>query len=179
MNRSFLAVAGALGGLLGVLGLNSAATRNAASGGSAVVPTSPSQTASASTAQPGAVTTTSIGSARGSSGTSAGGASTGGASAGGGSSATEVVTGTRESFSYGEMSIQVTLTAGKMTALRVVGMTELDAFSTQIADTAIPTLEREVLAAQSTKVHGVSGATYTTEAYLQSVQSVLDKTHAG
>ena len=175
MNRSFLAVAGALGGLLGVLGLNSAATRNAAGGGSAVVPTSPSQTASASTAQPGAVTTTSIGSVGGSSG----GTSSGGTSAGGGSSATEVVTGTRESFSYGEMSIQVTLTSGKVTALRVVGMTELDAFSTQIADTAIPTLEREVLAAQSTKVHGVSGATYTTEAYLQSVQSVLDKTHAG
>ncbi len=175
MNRSFLAVAGAVGGLLGVLGLNSAATKNAASGGSIAVPTSPRPTASASTGSPGAVTGTSIGSG----GASSGGTSGGGSSALSGSAGTEVVTGTRESFSYGQMSIQVTLTSGKVTALRVVGMTELDAFSTQIADTAIPTLEREVLAAQSTKVHGVSGATYTTEAYLQSVQSVLDKTHAG
>ena len=39
---------------------------------------------------------------------------------------------------------------------------------------AIPELHDRVIAAQSARVDGVSGATYTTEGYLDSLQSALD-----
>jgi uncharacterized protein with FMN-binding domain len=40
-------------------------------------------------------------------------------------------------------------------------------------------LRGEVLAAQCAGVDVVSGATYTSRAYLRSLQAVLDATHAG
>ena len=47
--------------------------------------------------------------------------------------------------------------------------------SGQIAAYAAPQLRSEVLTAQSAQVNTVSGATYTSEGYLQSLQSALDK----
>jgi uncharacterized protein with FMN-binding domain len=38
-------------------------------------------------------------------------------------------------------------------------------------------LRAEVLAAHGAQIHGVSGATYTSVAYAQSIQSALDKLH--
>ena len=46
--------------------------------------------------------------------------------------------------------------------------------STQIAQYAAPQLRSEVLVAQSAKVDAVSGATYTSQGYLQSLQVALD-----
>jgi uncharacterized protein with FMN-binding domain len=45
----------------------------------------------------------------------------------------------------------------------------------QISNRAAPILRDEVLAAQSASVANVSGATYTTRAYLSSLQSALDQ----
>ena len=45
----------------------------------------------------------------------------------------------------------------------------------QISNRAAPVLRSEVLAAQSARVQNVSGATYTTGGYLQSLQSALDQ----
>jgi uncharacterized protein with FMN-binding domain len=50
-------------------------------------------------------------------------------------------------------------------------------FSQQLAVQAIPVLRNEVLSAQSARIQAVSGATYTSEAYAQSVQAALDKAH--
>ena len=50
-------------------------------------------------------------------------------------------------------------------------------FSQELADRAIPVLRHEVLAAQSARIQAVSGATYTSQAYAQSVQAALDKAH--
>jgi uncharacterized protein with FMN-binding domain len=46
-----------------------------------------------------------------------------------------------------------------------------------LANRAIPVLRNEVLSAQSARIQAVSGATYTSEAYAQSVQAALDKAH--
>ena len=43
---------------------------------------------------------------------------------------------------------------------------------------AAPTLRREALAAQSAKIDTVSGATYTSEGYRQSLQAAIDAAHA-
>ena len=45
----------------------------------------------------------------------------------------------------------------------------------QINAYAIPTLNREVLAADSAHIDMVSGATYTSQGYVGSLQSALDK----
>jgi hypothetical protein len=47
-----------------------------------------------------------------------------------------------------------------------------------IMSQALPILRQEFLAAQSAKIHLVSGATYTSEAFVQSLQSALLKAHA-
>ena len=47
-----------------------------------------------------------------------------------------------------------------------------------IMSQALPILRQEFLAAQSTRIQMVSGATYTSEAFIQSLQSALVKAHA-
>ena len=47
--------------------------------------------------------------------------------------------------------------------------------SGQISNYSGPILASEVLQAQSAKIDIVSGATYTTEAYAESVQSAIDQ----
>jgi hypothetical protein len=47
-----------------------------------------------------------------------------------------------------------------------------------IMSQALPILRQEFLAAQSSKIQMVSGATYTSQAFIQSLQSALLKAHA-
>jgi uncharacterized protein with FMN-binding domain len=47
-----------------------------------------------------------------------------------------------------------------------------------IMSQALPILRQEFLAAQSARIHLVSGATYTSQAFIQSLQSALLKAHA-
>ncbi|MGO4753756.1 FMN-binding protein, partial [Streptomyces sp. 2MCAF27] len=50
-----------------------------------------------------------------------------------------------------------------------------DGRSQQIASYAVPQLTSETLSAQNAQIDAVSGATYTSEGYVQSLQSALDK----
>ena len=50
--------------------------------------------------------------------------------------------------------------------------------SQYIMSQALPLLRQEFLAAQSAKIQNVSGATYTSQAFTQSLQSALLKAHA-
>jgi uncharacterized protein with FMN-binding domain len=50
-------------------------------------------------------------------------------------------------------------------------------YSQQLAGQVIPTLRSEVLSGQTASISGVSGATYTSQAYAMSVQAALDKLH--
>lgn len=47
-----------------------------------------------------------------------------------------------------------------------------------IMSQALPLLRQEFLVAQSAKIHMVSGATYTSQAFIKSLQSALLKAHA-
>ncbi|MFC5502143.1 FMN-binding protein [Lysinimonas soli] len=79
---------------------------------------------------------------------------------------------------FGNVQIKVTISGGKITGLTPLQLTDAGGRSVQISNYAAPILRQEVLAAQSTQVDNVSGATYTTDGYLQSVQSVLDQAKA-
>ena len=89
--------------------------------------------------------------------------------------ATRTVTGTVASTQYGPMQVQVTLAGTKITKVTVLQRTDDGAESDQIDATAIPMLTSETLAAQSAHIDAVSGASYTSSGYIQSLQSALDK----
>lgn len=89
--------------------------------------------------------------------------------------ATVAATGASEQYGYGVLAVRVTMTNSKVTDVKLIRLQTADSYSTQIADQVVPILRREVLAAQSTRINGITGATYTSEAYAMSVQSALDK----
>jgi uncharacterized protein with FMN-binding domain len=80
--------------------------------------------------------------------------------------------------SFGVVQVRLTLTNGKITAATAIQFPENDSHSAQISQFSIPTLSQEVLSKQSASIDAVSGATYTSEAYAQSVQAALDAAKA-
>jgi uncharacterized protein with FMN-binding domain len=105
----------------------------------------------------------------------AGGASPGRGAAAAGPPGT--VTGSVVPYGYGELAARVAISGGRITGVSVPVLKVAEQFSQELADRAIPVLRHEVLAAQSARIQAVSGATYTSEAYAQSVQAALDKAH--
>jgi len=88
------------------------------------------------------------------------------------------VTGMVANTPYGPMQVQLTLSGTKLTKVTVLQRTNDGALSAQIDGAAIPALTRETLAAQSAHIDAVSGATYTSSGYVQSLQSALDRASA-
>jgi uncharacterized protein with FMN-binding domain len=95
-----------------------------------------------------------------------------------GSTATRTVTGAVANTQYGPMQVQVTLVGQRITKVTVLQQTNVGARSEQIDSTATPQLTSETLAAQSARIDAVSGASYTSAGYIQSLQSALDKARA-
>ena len=92
---------------------------------------------------------------------------------------TVTVNGTPASTHYGPVQVQITLTNGRITAANAITYPRYDRREQQINDPAIPQLNQETLQAQSANIDTVSGATYTSAGYQQSLQSALDTAHAG
>jgi uncharacterized protein with FMN-binding domain len=96
----------------------------------------------------------------------------------GATAATRTVTGAVASTQYGPMQVQLTLAGDKITKVSVLQQTDTGTLSAQIDSMAIPKLTSETLAAQSARIDAVSGASYTSSGYIQSLQSALDKARA-
>lgn len=84
-------------------------------------------------------------------------------------------TGAVESTRYGNVQVQITVAGGVITDVVALRLTDDDGRSVSISNRAAPILRSEVLAAQSADVQSVSGATYTSDAYLSSLQSAIDQ----
>jgi uncharacterized protein with FMN-binding domain len=76
---------------------------------------------------------------------------------------------------FGPMQIEIVVADRKITDVKALQLTNQGGRSVQISNYAAPILRKEVLAAQSAKVSSVGGATYTSDGYLSSLQSALDK----
>lgn len=76
---------------------------------------------------------------------------------------------------YGFVQVAVTVTGSHIDAVDFVRLDAFDGHSQQINQEAAPILLRETLQAQSAHVDTVSGATYTSDGYVQSLQSALDQ----
>lgn len=84
-------------------------------------------------------------------------------------------TGSLINTAYGPVQVSVTISNGRITAIRALRTPSDRPRSQQIAASAVPQLTREALSAQSAHIDAVSGATYTSEGYTRSLQSALDK----
>jgi uncharacterized protein with FMN-binding domain len=92
--------------------------------------------------------------------------------------ASRTVTGTVANTAHGPMQVQVTLAGQKITKVTVLQQTNDGSESVQIDSFAIPKLKSETLVAQSAHINTVSGASYTSSGYIQSLQSALDQASA-
>jgi uncharacterized protein with FMN-binding domain len=71
--------------------------------------------------------------------------------------------------------VAVTVSGTHVAAANFVQLTAFDGRSQQINSEAAPILLQETLTAQSAHIDTVSGATYTSDGYVQSLQSALDQ----
>ncbi|GGN52476.1 hypothetical protein GCM10010112_00260 [Actinoplanes lobatus] len=77
---------------------------------------------------------------------------------------------------YGTMQVTIKISGGKITAADSTFPT--DGFSGTINPKAVQTLSAATLKAQSADVDAVSGATFTSQSYVTSLQAALDKAGA-
>ena len=85
------------------------------------------------------------------------------------------VEGKVASTAYGPVQIQLIKRASKIVKVAVLVQPTNTLHDVQIGEFAFPKLISETLAAQNGKIDAVSGATYTSAGYVQSLQSALDK----
>ena len=90
---------------------------------------------------------------------------------------TRVITGlTYKADKYGDVQIQITLTDGSITAVKVLKIPDADSRSLAISQMAVPTLTFQTIEAKnSSSIQGASGASYTSAAWIQSLQSALSQ----
>jgi uncharacterized protein with FMN-binding domain len=88
------------------------------------------------------------------------------------------LTGSAVQIPFGTVQVRVTMQSGKITDVQTLQMPNDQRRTQEISQYAAPQLRSEVLAAQSAQVDTISGATYTSEGYLQSLQSALDQAGA-
>ncbi|MFE1962121.1 FMN-binding protein [Streptomyces sp. NPDC059479] len=84
-------------------------------------------------------------------------------------------TGDPVNTQYGTVQVSATVKAGRLTAVTVLRTPSGDGRSRQIAADAVPQLTQEALNAHSAHIDAVSGASYTSQGYIQSLQSALDR----
>ena len=86
-------------------------------------------------------------------------------------------TGATASTRWGDVQVQITVANGKITSVSVPVYPTGNRRDQAINAEAIPALVQATLQAQSAKIDTVSGATVTSDGYLESLQSALDQAH--
>lgn len=170
MKRAALVGAGTLAGVAAILTLNPEA-----------------QTATSAAATP--ATSSSTGTSDSSSSSTSSGSTSGSTSSGStssGSSSTSTGSGTDGTYTgdavdighnYGTIQLQVTVSGGQVTGITALAVPQNDPRSSQISSYAVPQLVSQAIEAQSSSISGISGATFTSNGFAQSLASAL--TQAG
>ena len=157
MRKIVVALMGTVSGLIMLFSYH---TSLAGSGTLAVPPSTGTGTTSSSSGSTSA----------GSGSTSSGGSSN---SSAGGSGTT--VTGDTAQTQWGPVQVQITVVGGKITDVTPVQYPNGNGRDQEINAYALPVLAQEALAAQSANIDHVSGATVTSDGYVQSLQSAIDQ----
>jgi uncharacterized protein with FMN-binding domain len=90
-------------------------------------------------------------------------------------SGAKTVTGSSVDTRYGPVQVKITAVNGKITSAQAVDYPQKDPRDQEINSVAIPQLQQETISASSANIDMVSGATYTSQGYIQSLQSALDQ----
>jgi hypothetical protein len=84
------------------------------------------------------------------------------------------VSGHVASTAYGPVQIQLIMRDSKIVKVAILQQPANTIRDIQIGESAFPRLISETLTAQTAKIDAVSGASYTSAGYIQSLQSALD-----
>jgi uncharacterized protein with FMN-binding domain len=79
-------------------------------------------------------------------------------------------TGSNVSTAYGAVQVQITVSNGKIT-----NATDLQQPQDSISQNAVAQLNQEAISASSANIQAVSGATYTSQGYISSLQSAVSQ----
>lgn len=90
-------------------------------------------------------------------------------------SGTSSYTGDAADTRYGPVQVKITVRDGRVTSVTATEYPTSDPRDAQINSYAIPVLNSEASSAGTASIDMVSGATFTSQGYLQSLQSALDK----
>jgi len=79
-------------------------------------------------------------------------------------------------YYFGVLSVNVTVAGSKIVKVTIGSINDGGNYRSQSIDQmSIPQLEQQAIAAQSANIQGVSGASYTSAGFHQSLQSALTK----
>jgi hypothetical protein len=160
MRRTPIVVAATVAGLAGVLAFHTTPARLSVGTFSGATATQPAPAGSSGSPRP--------------KGTSGAASASPSGSAGPQPSGTRTVTGPAVNYSYGILSVSVTVSGRKITKVGIGAINDGGMQRSQFIDQqSIPILEQEALQAQSANIQGVSGASYTSAGFQQSLQSAL------
>src|ERR1041385_488695 len=84
------------------------------------------------------------------------------------------VTGPPLPIAHGIVQVRITVAAGHLTSVAATSLPHDNRISLTRSELAARVLAGEALAAQSARIDAVSGATYTSEAYVASLQAAID-----
>ncbi len=96
----------------------------------------------------------------------------------GSATSTRTVTGDAVDTRWGPVRVRVTLRGATITAVTVLEAPSGNPRDVEINDYALPVLTNEALSAQNAGIDAVSGATVTSDGYIKSLQSALDRANA-
>jgi uncharacterized protein with FMN-binding domain len=162
MRRAILALFATVAGLVGLLSFKSHSVSVA------------SAPAAVATTDPGADPTTS-GASTSAPSSSAPSSSASKSSSSAATTTTKTVTGDSVDTRWGPVQVKITVTNGKITSATAVDYPQNNGRDQEINSYAVPTLEKESIGRSDAKIDMVSGATYTSDGYIGSLQSALDK----
>ena len=80
---------------------------------------------------------------------------------------------------YGNVQVKVRVKGGRLVRVTFLDLPYGDPTSQAISNQVAPVLAQQAIDGQTAQVAGIAGASYTSEAYRQSLQSALDKTSFG
>ena len=92
-----------------------------------------------------------------------------------GTATTRTVTGDAADTRWGPVQVRITVADGAVTAVTAVVYPQNNGRDIEINSFAIPQLDQEATAAKNAHIDTVSGATVTSDGYIQFLQSALDK----
>jgi uncharacterized protein with FMN-binding domain len=88
-----------------------------------------------------------------------------------------VVNGGAADTDFGPVQVQLKVSGGRIVSATAINYPQESGHDRRINSYAIPVLQQETVSAQNAQIDTVSGATFTSNGYRQSLQSALDAAH--